>query len=68
MTLYLNRGQRLTPYDRWDGNELFTRIFSDRATISGHDNPVFNNLADVQGSVNSRQMLSGFEEQESPNT
>ena len=23
--------------------------FRDRATISGHDNPVFNNLADVQG-------------------
>ena len=40
--------------------------FSDRATISGHDNPVFNNLADVE--VYSRQMLSGehyngFEEQ-----
>ena len=40
--------------------------FSDRATISGHDNPVFNNLADVE--VYSWQMLSGehyngFEEQ-----
>ena len=30
---------------------LCTGIFSDRATLSGHDNPVFNNLADEQGSV-----------------
>ena len=48
-----NRGQRLTHCDRfrlWDGNDPFTRIFSDKATISGHDNPVFNNLTEVQGS------------------
>ena len=30
---------------------LCTGIFSDRATLSGYDNPVFNNLADEQGSV-----------------
>ena len=30
---------------------LCTGIFSYRATSSGHDNPVFNNLADEQGSV-----------------
>ena len=30
---------------------LCTGIFSDRATLSGHDNPVFNNLADEQGSA-----------------
>ena len=52
----LNRGQRLTHYDRFrlwdqDGNDPFARIFSDRATISGHDNPVFNNLTEVHGSV-----------------
>ena len=44
-----NRGQRLT-HRLWDGNDPFTRIFSDKATISGHDNPVFNNLTEVQGS------------------
>ena len=30
---------------------LCTGIFSDRATLSGHDNPVFNNLANEQGSA-----------------
>ena len=48
---------------------LYTGIFSDRSTLSGHDNPV-NNLADEQGSVLAANIkpvkqLNSFEEQES---
>ena len=51
---------------------MHARIFSDRATLSGHDNPVLINLA-YEKKCNSPQMLSGdehyngFEEQESHN-
>ena len=48
---------------------LYTGIFSDRSTLSGHDNQV-NNLADEQGSVLAANIkpvkqLNSFEEQES---